>query len=336
MFLSQRGGIYYVWFIDEQSGKRQKISTGCTLKSDALKFLTEFRSNCAQKKLTHTLLSSYIPRYLEFSRVNHSVNSTKRIEYVLLPFKEFISNRYLQNIKPFDIDAYKASRLKQVSAITVNIELRTLKAFFNQAVKWDILATSPFKNIKLLKIAERNPVFLTKEDFTVLLRNIAKGWLRSVVIFAVNTGMRRSEIVNLQWQDIELKRNTILVANSESFKTKSGRQRIVPINSLAKRILATQKRISPYVFVNSKGEKLKGNYLSQCFHQSAQDANLDDKLNFHSLRHTFASWLVQSGVGIYEVQKLLGHSSIAVTQVYAYLSENELHGAVGRIKLNLN
>jgi integrase len=156
------------------------------------------------------------------------------------------------------------------------------------------------------------------------------------VIFAVDTGMRRSEIVNLKWENVDLERNIILVANSESFKTKSGRQRIVPINSLAKRILITRERISPYVFVNYKGQKMYDNYLGQCFRKSVRNAKLEGKISFHSLKHTFASWLVQSGVGIYEVQKLLGHSSVVVTQVYAHLSENVLHKAVDRIKLNLN
>jgi integrase len=218
----------------------------------------------------------------------------------------------------------------------VNVELRTLKAFFNQAIKWELLDKSPFKNIKLLKIPERSPGFLTKEDFLVLLNNITQEWLRSIVIFAVNTGMRRSEIVNLKWENVDLERNTILVANSESFKTKSGRQRIIPINLLAKRILITRERISPYVFVNYKGQKMYDNYLGQCFRKSVRNAKLEAKISFHSLRHTFASWLVQSGVGIYEVQKLLGHSSISVTQVYAHLSENELHSAVDRIQISLN
>jgi integrase len=248
----------------------------------------------------------------------------------------FISDPHIQNIKPFNIDAYKAHRLKQVSPVTVNVELRTLKAFFNQAIKWELLDKSPFKNIKLLKIPERSPGFLTKEDFLVLLNNITQEWLRSIVIFAVNTGMRRSEIVNLKWENVDLERNTILVANSESFKTKSGRQRIIPINLLAKRILITRERISPYVFVNYKGQKMYDNYLGQCFRKSVRNAKLEAKISFHSLRHTFASWLVQSGVGIYEVQKLLGHSSISVTQVYAHLSENELHSAVDRIQISLN
>ena len=78
------------------------------------------------------------------------------------------------------------------------------------------------------------------------------------------------------------------------------------------------------------------NYLGQCFRKSVRNAKLEGKISFHSLKHTFASWLVQSGVGIYEVQKLLGHSSVVVTQVYAHLSENVLHKAVDRIKLNLN
>jgi site-specific recombinase XerD len=62
----------------------------------------------------------------------------------------------------------------------------------------------------------------------------------------------------------------------------------------------------------------------------------DDRLHFHSLRHTFASWLVQDGVSLYEVQKLLGHSSIAVTQVYSHLQPEQLHATVNRLKVGLN
>ncbi len=63
---------------------------------------------------------------------------------------------------------------------------------------------------------------------------------------------------------------------------------------------------------------------------------MSEKLHFHSLRHTFATWLVQEGVSIYEVQQLLGHSSISVTQVYSHLAASELHGAVNKIQVVLN
>jgi site-specific recombinase XerD len=76
--------------------------------------------------------------------------------------------------------------------------------------------------------------------------------------------------------------------------------------------------------------------LSNAFTKCVLTSGLSDKLHFHSLRHTFATWLVQSGVGIYEVQKLMGHSSISVTQVYAHLAPSELHGAVNRISVGLN
>jgi site-specific recombinase XerD len=85
-----------------------------------------------------------------------------------------------------------------------------------------------------------------------------------------------------------------------------------------------------------KGKAINPNWVSKTFKAYARKAGLNDKLHFHSLRHTFASWLVQDGVSIYEVQKLLGHSSVKVTEVYSHLAASELHGAVNRLNLNLN
>ena len=83
-------------------------------------------------------------------------------------------------------------------------------------------------------------------------------------------------------------------------------------------------------------EKGRGLDRKKLFKAYVIAAGLNDRLHFHSLRHTFATWLVQSGVGIYEVQKLMGHSSVAVTQVYAHLAPSELHSAEEKIALSLN
>jgi site-specific recombinase XerD len=90
-----------------------------------------------------------------------------------------------------------------------------------------------------------------------------------------------------------------------------------------------------YVFTLN-GKKILDGWVSHAFKKAVRKAGVDSRLHFHSLRHTFATWLVQNGVGIYEVQKLLGHSSVAVTQVYAHLAPSELHGAVEKISVSLN
>ena len=81
---------------------------------------------------------------------------------------------------------------------------------------------------------------------------------------------------------------------------------------------------------------MDGNLLSKRFRLAVRAAGLDTGLHFHSLRHTFATWLVQERISIYEVQKLLGHSSIAITQVYSHLAPNELHHAVNKIEASMN
>ena len=82
-----------------------------------------------------------------------------------------------------------------------------------------------------------------------------------------------------------------------------------------------------------KGRKILSSLLTHKFKRWVRKANLDDRIHFHSLRHTFATWLVQDGVNIYDIQKLLGHSSVKVTEVYSHLLSAELRSIVGRIKL---
>ncbi len=96
-----------------------------------------------------------------------------------------------------------------------------------------------------------------------------------------------------------------------------------------------QSSTSKYVFTVN-GRNICKDWVTHRSKYYVRKANLDSKLHFHSLRHTFATWLVQEGVSIYAVQKLLGHSSISVTQVYSHLAASELHGAVNKISVSLN
>ena len=161
--------------------------------------------------------------------------------------------------------------------------------------------------------------------------------VKDLCVVAVSTGLRLSELISLQWSNMDFLRKVITVENSEGFTTKTRKNRVVPMNKPLWQMLARRKEnaISELVF-HEKGRRLDRIRLSKTFKKYVVVAGLNDKLHFHSLRHTFATWLVQSGVGIYEVQKLMGHSSIAVTQIYAHLAPSELHSTVNKISLSQN
>lgn len=190
----------------------------------------------------------------------------------------------------------------------------------------------PLAGNETLKDPEAQPAFLSKEDFVQLIECASEGWLKEIIVAAVSTGLRRGELLNLRWKDVNFADGILSVQSSGSFKTKAGKRRVVPINEvvfqlLTKRVLEAK---GEYVF-SLRGNQIMPDHLTHKFKQAVRTANLNPKLHFHSLRHTFATWLVQEGISIYEIQKLVGHTSIAITQIYAHLATPQLHNAVERI-----
>jgi site-specific recombinase XerD len=241
----------------------------------------------------------------------------------------------LRVLTPEHIDRYKTHRLGQVSPVSVNVELRALRSAMSTAMRWKLIDANPFANIRLVKTPDAVPSFLSKADFQKLLSVTREAWLRDIVTFAVLTGMRRSEIVNVRWRDIDLERRTVRIESKPDFVAKCGKVRTVPLNNVLVQFLQGKagRSTSEYVF-SLNGQRIAGDYVSHKFKSSIMDAGLSESLHFHSLRHTFATWLVQDGVSIYEVQKLLGHSSVVVTQIYSHLAASEMHETVNRIVLN--
>ena len=166
---------------------------------------------------------------------------------------------------------------------------------------------------------------------------IEDDWFKDIVVFAVLTGMRRGEIINLRWEDVDFERRLIQVCNSEEFKTKTGKTRTVPMNENVYQLLKRRSHISSngLIFLFEE-KKIREDFVTKKMRHYSRKAGLNSKVHFHTLRHTFATWLVQGSVSIYEVQKLLGHSSISVTQVYSDLAPSELHAAVNKNAITTN
>ncbi|HEY6190862.1 MAG TPA: tyrosine-type recombinase/integrase [Bacteroidota bacterium] len=340
MFLSKRSnGVYYLWYTDDL-GKKHKVTTGERLKSGALNFLQQFRQQQAEsaKRWNHKLLSEFIQDFLPYAEGNYSHRTVIIYKAVLKRLQAFAGDCRVVSISPQHIDTFKTERLRQVSPVSVNIELRTLRAAFNTAVRWNIIGANPLSKMQLVTVPEQSPSFFTKTDFQKLISVIREKWLREMVMLAAFTGMRKGEIVNLSWDTIDMQRKLIHIQTSPTFRTKQGKRRTIPLSDVAFLLLQAQhgKSTSEYVFT-SNDARISESWVSHRFKYYVREARLTNaKLHFHSLRHTFASWLVQDGVSLYEVQKLLGHSNIAVTQVYSHLQPETLHSTVNKISISFN
>jgi integrase len=304
--LYKRSGIYYIGYY--QNGHRRWKSTGARHKPDALKALTRFQA-LLQERIRSKSFTDFCIDFLDFSDANHARKTTEIYRHTFLRFSKLVPDLSLDEITPHHIDRYKAQRLKQVRPISVNVELRALRSAFNAANRWKLMRHNPCNETTLADVSETPPLFFSVTDFSRLIENIREVWLKEMVIFGVLTGMRRGEIINLRWSNVDLKNRVLHIQGNPTFKTKQGKRRTIPLNETAVFLLSSKQ----------------GN--------DVRKVGLDnDNLRFHSLRHTFASWLVQGGATLYEVQKLLGHSSSRVTEIYSHLQPEHLHNTVNRIE----
>lgn len=215
--------------------------------------------------------------------------------------------------------------LKGNKPSTANRHLATIKHMFSKAVQWDMAYEEILKKIRQVKLLPENNRrlrYLSKEECGVLIDSCVPH-LKPIVIMALNTGMRRGEILSLEWyKHVDLRHGFILLD-----VTKNGERRQIPINAASRRALqGVVRRIdSPYVFVSYTGKRLMD--IKTSFRSAIRKAGIKD-FRFHDLRHTFASHLVMSGIDITTVKELLGHKTLAMTLRYAHLSPSHKVKAV--------
>lgn len=337
-----KGGknVYLVDFYFE--GKRIVRSTKTDDLQTAKLILKEIEAKIARKAFSvaeitkkNTIdLARFIGEFLEHSKNHKAPKTYLRDKLSLKNFATVTDNRLLTSINTKIIDDYLNTRIQQVKKSTINIELRHLKAAFGKAVAWKYLAENPFRSIKLLRIPQSAPAFLTKEMLHQLLQNIEEDWLCQIVIFDVNTGLRIGELVNLEWDDIDIERRVICVKQKDHFTTKSKKERNVPMNQDVHMLLSNMERLSAYVFTTEAGRKRDPLFVSKKFKKYIRAVKIGEQFTFHSLRHTFASHLVQKGVSLYIVSKLLGHSSLKTTEIYAHLAPETFQSVVELLEFN--
>ncbi len=210
---------------------------------------------------------------------------------------------------------------------TVNRELSCLKTMFTKAIEWGHVELSPCVKVKKLKENNIRTRFLTNVEIERLMGAAILPKLRQVITVFIHTGMRKSELQNLKWLDLDFDRNLITLP-----RTKNGKVRYVPMNEVTKQIFL-QRRIgkqSPVlVFPGTKADR-PWDFVT-AFQLARKRAGLED-VRIHDLRHTFASHLCMKGVDIMTVKELLGHSSLEMTQRYSHLTDRHKAEAVARLE----
>lgn len=253
-----------------------------------------------------------------------------RIRNHLLPY---FGTMRMKDIEKRDVVQLINDQLPTYKPGSINRVIILLRYMFNLAIKWEIegVFRNPTAGIPLLKENNQVERFLSAEEAKALLIAIKASknpMLQHIVSMLILTGARKREVLDAKWEDFDMERTSWRIPN-----TKAGKARIVPLSDTATALLTKlrKKKRSPYAFANPITLKpYKSIYYS--WHTARKEAGLDD-VRIHDLRHSFASFLVNAGRSLYEVQTLLGHTQIKTTQRYAHLSTTSLRAASNEVSL---
>lgn len=283
-------------------------------------------------------LEKLFEEFPKYSKINHAPNTYERYRGILDNFKSFLATRpYINKISHLDpklFEDFKHFRKEgKTGDKTVNIELQMLRGMFNLAKKWGYCQNNPTDGITFFRITKtQEPRFLSKEECAKLLDNCGNE-LYPVFFTFLNTGMRRGELLNLEWKDIDFERKRIKIRAKENWEPKTS-ERYIPMNDNLIRALKKHKgnTKNSLVFTGNKGEKIHRNELRKELIRITKKCGFPDVTKLHSLRHTFASHLVMNGVDLPTVKKLMGHSDIETTMIYSHLADEHVDKAVEKLE----
>src|SRR6266536_886659 len=283
------------------------------------------------------LFSEFVDEtFLPWSKANK--RSHREDEQRSVTLKDFFGEKHLRDIKPMMIETFKRGRLatptkhdkedrpRPRTPASVNSDLACLSKILSMAFDTELIGSDPMRRVRLLKESPSRERFITAEEEKKLFAQLTgrRDHIRSVVTIALNTGMRRGEILGLQWEHVNFLARTIFIARS-----KTGRTRTIPMYDIVfKELMMLKQDAGPqgFVFSNSRTgvniDSIKTGWRNAC-----EDAGLVN-LRFHDTRHTFATRLRANGVHEWDIRDLLGHASVRMTSVYTHLTPANLCQAV--------
>jgi len=296
----------------------------------AKKFFEQFNGNVKNNNL-----KDFTEEYLINSKHNKAKKTYEGDKLVVKHLLEFYPmTRELNTIETKDAENF-LFHLRKKAPLGVYNYHRTLKTMFNKAIEWNYLKTNPFLRVKLPRRQEKNPAFITQDELESVLEKITHPAIKDIVQISFYMGLRLGEATFLKWKNISFYHNAITVGD-ESFSTKSRKSRSVPMHPKIIEIVNRLKNGSRikkenYLFGKNGNQPYTRDYISKKFKKACKAAGMDKAIHYHSLRHSTGSLLAQKGVSLYTIQKILGHSSPTVSQIYAHMQIDTLREAINQI-----
>jgi integrase len=326
MALYRRGQIWYADYY--ANGERIQESTGMANKREAEKFLA-LRISEVQRgvfvKPVNTTLPELGERYIEYAKLHK--RSWPRDVQMLNRLQAFFGPAKLRDITQIKVEEYQRTRVKEVSPATSNREMALLKHMFNMAERWgQHRGKNPVRFVKFLP-EDNLRVETLSEDQEEKLLLASPPYLRELILFAINTGLRTSDIFNLQWKEVDIEQQRL-----KKIVKKSDKPLSLPLNDTAFGVVETRHAVQqgPYVFYSPMtGGRFK--HVRGALDSAIKRAGLP-KVTWHMFRHTFASRLTRDGVDLVTVKELLAHADIKTTLRYAHSNDETKRRAVNRLR----
>jgi len=319
--LYRRRGSPHWWIrYADRNGRIIRESTGTTEKKLARDILAKKKVQVAEnrhldvRKVPNTTFYELCEQYWELDGKHKRM---KGLSHMLEIWKKWFGNLPMKELNQQKVEKFLAGRMeeKHLSPATRNRHLAHLSSVFNEGKEWGLVAENPAVGIKPFRENGARTRFLDQEEIHSLLEAATEDFF-PVVLTALHTGMRRGEITELRWTDVDFNNKIITIQDS-----KSGKKRMIPINDILHETLKVlpSRFKKGYVFPSPVRPEEPWRDFRWQFQKAVKQAEIKN-LRFHDLRHTFASHLVMSGVDVMTVKELLGHASLTMTLRYSHLA----------------
>lgn len=357
--LRKKGKYYYARFYDgDRSPKQKEVALRRTHKEAARRKMKRLERRWERgsydpwtdKDPDRVDLAEAIQRFLDVKRgQNRSERTVETYEGILTRWGETLPAGFMaDSIRPDHIRPYVHD--EDVTGSTRHKRYRHIKAFLNWAGENGLVPEEPMERVEKPQKGETVPAYLTPDQLERLLEyidwhadnveNVAGEsadvqWLRDAIVIALATGLRRGELLNLRWADVDLTEKRLHVRNRDGFQTKSGSERVVPLRGPALEVVRRMEEEREYredqpVLIDGRGKHVLPDRLTHRFKDMVRGAKLQnrERLSFHSLRHSCGAWLASQGVSARIIQEILGHASTQTTQIYSHIASNAMEEAM--------
>ena len=354
-FLRNRQGVWSAVFA--LPGNRKKwVKIGKCPKPEAKKILAKLEAeiiagNFDILESKPIAFDDFTKIYLERIKPVKAENTWKVekgfIERHLIPY---FGIRRIASIRKQDVEDYRNKRSELVKSRTVNLELLCLSAMLRKAVEWKFLQRLPWDRLPMLKVRDAKEIRFLSVGQVHDLKQASTPWIYPFVCLALHSGMRLSEMLWLDWNQIDFERRIIRLYNKPGFSLKNLKAREIPIDDDLYQVLESHWQSFPnpnvnpgfegayqpraenqkqWVFCQPDGKRVQS--IRTSFEKACRKAGLEG-ITVHSLRHTFASHLLMANVPIKTVQTLLGHKSIQITMdIYGHLTPEHVASSINRL-----